>query len=69
MIAVRRLALATLAAAAWLLAGCASATREPPAPQERRYTETITSVLVSADEQRIAAIGSGHHYIFGAPEM
>ena len=68
MIAVRRLALATLAAAAWLLAGCASATHEPPAAQKRRYSETITSVLVSADEQRIAAIGSGHHYIFGAPD-
>jgi hypothetical protein len=63
--AVRRLALAALAAAALGLAACA--TRE--APQEQRYTENISSVLVSGDGQRIAAIGAGHHYIFGAPEV
>lgn len=67
MNAVRRLALATMTVAALALAGCAAATREAPRPQEHRYTESISSVLVSGDDQRIAAIGSDHHYIFGAP--
>ena len=70
MNAVRRLALAALAGAAFALAGCAtSAAPEPPPPSGQHYTETISSVLVSADEKRIAAIGSGHHYIFTAPEV
>ena len=69
MNAVRRLALAALAGASLALAGCATASREPAAPQERHYTETISSVLVSGDDKRIAAIGSNHHYIFTAPEV
>lgn len=56
-----------MAGAALGLAGCA--TREATAPAEHRYTETISSVLISEDGQRIAAIGDGHHYIFGAPEV
>ena len=68
MTAVRRLVLALLAGAAWLLAGCAAAPSDAPRGQQR-YTETITSVLVSGDDRRIAAIGSSHHYIFGAPEV
>jgi len=68
--AVRRLALAALAGAAFVLAGCAtSAAPEPPPPAGQHYTETISSVLVSADEKRMAAIGSSHHYIFAAPEV
>ena len=55
-----------MAAAALVLAGCA--THDAP-PQQHRYTESISSVLVSEDGQRIAAIGSNHHYIFGAPEV
>ena len=66
MNAVRRLALATLSAAAFALTACAS--HDAP-PQEQRYTESISSVLVSEDGQRIAAIGANHHYIFGAPEV
>ena len=66
MNAFRRLALATMAGAALVLAGCAA--HDAP-PQEHRYTESISSVLVSEDGQRIAAIGSNHHYIFGAPEV
>jgi hypothetical protein len=52
-------------------AGCASSPAHEPAPpaHEQHYTETITSVLVSGDEKRIAAIGSSHHYIFAAPEV
>jgi hypothetical protein len=64
--AVRRLALATMAGAALALAGCA--THDAPR-QEQRYTESISSVLVSGDGRRIAAIGSNHHYIFVAPEV
>jgi len=56
-----------MAGAALGLAGCAS--HEAAAPSEHRYTETISSVLISEDGQRIAAIGDGHHYIFGAPEV
>lgn len=69
MNAVRRLALATLAGAAFVLAGCAASSREPAPPHEQHYTETISSVLVSGDDKRIAAIGSSHHYIFNAPEV
>ena len=69
MNAVRRLALAALAGAAFVLAGCATSAPEPAPPSGQHYTETISSVLVSADEKRIAAIGSGHHYIFTAPEI
>ena len=69
MNAVRRLALVALAGAAFVLAGCATPAREPAPPRERHYTESISSVLVSGDEQRIAAIGEHHHYIFGAPEV
>ena len=60
-----------MAGAAFVLAGCASPAHEQaPAPaQEQHYTETISSVLVSGDDKRIAAIGNGHHYIFGAPEV
>ena len=69
MIAVRRLVLATLSGAALVLAGCASPAHEPAPPQEQHYTESISSVLVSGDDKRIAAIGSNHHYIFTAPEV
>ncbi len=71
MNAVRRLALAALAGTAFVLAGCASSSKAPEAapPSGQHYTETFTSVLVSGDEKRIAAIGSGHHYIFTAPEI
>ena len=55
-----------MAGAALGLAGCAS--HEAATPQEHRYSETISSVLISEDGQRIAAIGDGHHYIFGAPD-
>jgi hypothetical protein len=54
---------------AFALAGCATTTPEPARPQEQHYTESISSVLVSADDKRIAAIGSNHHYIFTAPEV
>jgi hypothetical protein len=67
----RRAALFLIAGAALALAACA--TPEPPAPASakatRTYTETISSVLVSEDGRRIAAIGSGHHYIFDAPDV
>jgi hypothetical protein len=55
-----------MAAAALVLVGCATHDAPPP---EHRYTESISSVLVSEDGQRLAAIGSNHHYIFGAPEV
>lgn len=48
-----------------VLAGCAGS----ELPHEHRYTESVSSVLVSEDGKRIAAIGSNHHYIFGAPEV
>jgi hypothetical protein len=67
--AVRRLALGALAGASFVLAGCATSAREPAPPHEQHYTESISSVLVSGDEKRIAAIGSHHHYIFAAPEV
>ena len=64
----RRLALALIAGTAFVLAGCASQEASQP-PQAHRYTESISSVLVSEDGKRVAAIGNGHHYIFGAPDV
>lgn len=58
-----------MAGAAFVLAGCATPDREPAPPREQHYTETISSVLVSGDEKRIAAIGRHHHYIFAAPQV
>ena len=61
-----------MAGAAIALAGCAGAPVDQPAPaatQPRSYTETISSVLVSEDEKRLAVIGNGHHYIFDAPPL
>jgi hypothetical protein len=63
-----------MAGTAIALAGCASAPASEPvrpvaAVDAHRYTEVISSVLVSADEQRLAVIGSGHHYIFDAPPV
>jgi hypothetical protein len=68
--ALRRPALALAAAAA--LAGCASHPATPAAaPQayEQHYKETISSVLLSDDGKRLAAIGANHHYIFDAPPV
>lgn len=64
----RRVTLALIAGAALGLAACASPESPLPA-QPNRYSETISSVLVSEDGKRLAAIGSGHHYIFEAPEL
>jgi hypothetical protein len=44
------------------LGGCASS-QHP----EHRYTETFTSVMISADNQHLVAIGREHHYVFDAP--
>ena len=64
----RRAALSLMASAALALAACAAS--GPPQPASpRTYTETISSVLVSGDGKRIAAIGSNHHYIFDAPPV
>jgi len=46
-------------------AGATAATR----PARHAYTETISSVLFSQDEQHLVAIGSDHHYVFDAPEL
>ena len=60
----RRLALAVLAVAT-SLAACAS----HEAPRPHRYTESISSVLLSEDGTHMAAIGSDHHYVFEAPPV
>lgn len=65
----RALLLALAAAGGGLglgLEGCASA---PQHAGGRHYTETISSVLISADHQHLVAIGSNHHYVFDAPEL
>jgi hypothetical protein len=43
--------------------GCATS-QHPP----HTYTETISSVLLSADNKHLVAIGSNHHYVFDAPQ-
>lgn len=63
-----------MAGAAVGLAGCAGAPADkaaaaPADATPRHYTETISSVLVSEDETRLAVIGNGHHYIFDAPPV
>jgi hypothetical protein len=72
--ALSRPALALAAAA--VLAGCASHPAAPVAPvaakapaYQQRYVEVISSVLLSDDGKRLAAIGAGHHYIFDAPPV
>jgi hypothetical protein len=53
-----------------VLGGCASTPAANGAPPKgRHYTETISSVLVSADHQHLVAIGRDHHYVFDAPEL
>jgi hypothetical protein len=67
---LRRLALCLVAAAGLALTGCASHDASGvDAPHEHRYTETISSVLLSEDGKRVAAIGANHHYIFEAPDV
>ena len=61
-----------MAGVAIALAGCAGAPADKPAAAAavpHHYTETVSSVLVSEDEKRLAVIGNGHHYIFDAPPV
>jgi len=58
---------AAVLAAALAVGGCAAP--GTPAVQHGRYSETISSVLVSEDGAHIAAIGASHHYIFDAPPL
>ncbi|HSI48865.1 MAG TPA: hypothetical protein VLA61_11380 [Ideonella sp.] len=73
----RRLTLGAAACLGTTLAGCAGDPPKPaaatPAPPPDsgasvvRYTETISSLLISQDRRNIVVIGSGYHYIFDAP--
>lgn len=65
-----RFALFLVASAGMALAGCASRdASRVDGPHVHRYTESISSVLLSEDGKRIAAIGRNHHYIFDAPDV
>jgi hypothetical protein len=66
---LRRLALSLVAAAGVALAGCATHPAGGDPAHEHRYTESISSVLLSEDGKRLAAIGASHHYIFDAPDV
>jgi len=46
-----------------LLAGCTT----PAIEAGHRYTEQVSSILVSQDKQKIVFIGKPYHYIFDAP--
>jgi hypothetical protein len=50
------------AGVALALAGCASS-QHP----EVHYQETFSSVLISADDKHLVAVGSSHHYVLDAP--
>jgi len=69
---VRRGFVLALAAAGGsvLLGACASTSDAPQEKKpQRRYTETISSVLASQNERHIVAIGRDHHYVFEVPEQ
>jgi hypothetical protein len=57
-----------MAVAGLALAGCATRPAGADGAHEHRYTESISSVLLSEDGKRLAAIGANHHYIFDAPD-
>ena len=63
MDAIRRgMVMAVGAGLALALGGCASS-QHP----EHHYKETFSSVLISADDKHLVAVGSNHHYVFDAP--
>ena len=67
----RGLLLAFAAAGGSVLLGACAGTggaAQEKKPQ-RRYTETISSVLASQNERHIVAIGRDHHYVFEVPEQ
>ena len=64
-----RVVVALVVATSSLLAGCATSPAGGDPAHEHRYTESISSVLLSEDGKRMAAIGASHHYIFDAPEV
>jgi hypothetical protein len=45
------------------LVGCTT----PAIEAGHRYTENVSSILISQDKQKIVFIGKNHHYIFDAP--
>jgi len=64
----RRLVVAlAVAGGSRVLGGCASTTSAPK--EQRRYSETISSVLASQNDRHIVAIGRNHHYVFDVPEV
>lgn len=63
MDAIRRgMVLAVGLGLALAFAGCASS-QHP----EVHYKETFSSVLISADNKHLVAVGSNHHYVLDAP--
>lgn len=36
---------------------------------DHQYTETVSSVLISQDNKKIAVIGNEYHYVFDAPDV
>jgi hypothetical protein len=62
----RALLIALAASGGALLGACASA---PEPAGGRRYAESISSVLVSQDQQHMVVIGRRHHYVFDLPEL
>ena len=67
---LRRLAFSLVAAAGFALGGCASRDASGvDGPHVHHYSESISSVLLSEDGRRVAAIGADHHYIFDAPDV
>lgn len=37
--------------------------------EEHRYSESISSILISEDGSKLVVVGDSHHYIFDAPEI
>ncbi|MDR5856565.1 hypothetical protein P9239_23050 [Caballeronia sp. LZ062] len=66
----RRGFLTLTAFAPFLLSGCLTSQLidEANSDNVRQYTETIDSVLISADRKKLVFLGAEYHYIFDAPE-
>jgi hypothetical protein len=49
--------------------GCVTAALMSGNDERETYTETVSSVLVSADGKTLAVLGQDFHYLFDAPEI
>ncbi|WP_250501904.1 MULTISPECIES: hypothetical protein [unclassified Caballeronia] len=66
----RRKFIALTVSMPFALSGCLTSglNEEAKSPDYYRYAETISSVLISADQKTLVFLGKNYHYIFDAPD-